>query len=215
MVDNKVITPSRSHVVSPIVLVPEEEGYRMYVNYKELNKRIHIPHTILPNQDDIRNAVVQGKYVNTCDIKDAYHLIPIQIQDQYKTAFSTPFGIYEFKKLLFGHASAPFIFQAYLTQVLKRYPRKQDNIHVYIDDIFTVHDAYGDALQSHLMFQQYMTANSIPIQDTKPKVRVQRAKVLGLMVDFQTHTTLFNPQLNIWKDCRNFNYHIQIKRNEG
>lgn len=50
MLQNNVIQPSKSHIVSPIVFVPKGEGYRLCVNYKELNKRINIPHNIVPNQ---------------------------------------------------------------------------------------------------------------------------------------------------------------------
>lgn len=111
MLDNNTIKPSKSHLVSPIVLVPKGDRYRLCVNYKELNKRIHVPQTVLPNQEDIRNAVACGTYVNIYDIKDAYHQIPIQTCDQYKTAFATPLGTYDFTKLPFGLASALFIFQ--------------------------------------------------------------------------------------------------------
>lgn len=123
------ITKSKSHTVSPIVLVPKKDAYRLCINYKDLNKRIHIPYTILPNQEYIRNEVAKGNYVNVYDVKDAYHMIPIQAEDTHKTAFSTPFGTYEFLKMPFGLASAPFIFQTYLTQVLEEYKIKNGAIY--------------------------------------------------------------------------------------
>lgn len=190
MEETNVIQPSRSHLVSPIVLVPKGDKYRLCVNYKELNKRIHIPHTILPNQEDVRNAAACGNFVNVYDIKDAYHQIPIQSTDQYKTAFATSLGTYEFVKLPFGLASAPFIFQSYLKRILDLYPHGINNIHVYMDDIFTIHETLEEAKASHQIFMAYMTDNHIPIQNSKSQVGVQHkhTKVLGLQVDLQEHT---------------------------
>lgn len=118
LLDQGTIVTSKSHIVNPIVLVPKRDTYRLCINYKDLNKRIQVPHTILPNQDHIRNQVAQGNYVNVYDVRDAYHLIPIRPEDTHKTAFSTPYGTYEFLRMPFGLASAPFIFQTYLAQVL-------------------------------------------------------------------------------------------------
>lgn len=65
MEETEVIQPSKSHLVSPIALVPKGDKYRLCINYKELNKRIHIPHTILPNHSIliVTNCVAYDVYV--------------------------------------------------------------------------------------------------------------------------------------------------------
>lgn len=188
LMEQGTITKSRSHIVSPIVLVPKKDTYRLCVNYKDLNKRIHVPHTILPDQEEIRNKVARGNYINVYDIKDAYHLLPIRKEDKHKTAFATPFGTYEFTMLLFGLASAPYIFQTYLTQVLDTYPYQNTQIYAYMDDIYTIHNTETEAQHSHQQFMKFMHEQHIPIQPTKYQIAVQKTKVLGMTVDLGSHT---------------------------
>lgn len=69
--------------------------------------------TVLPNQENITNEIVKVNIVNIYDIKDDYHQILIRAPDCFKTAFSIPFGTYEYTQLPFGLASAPYIFQTY------------------------------------------------------------------------------------------------------
>lgn len=157
----------------------------MCVNYKELKKRVQIHHTVLPNQEDIRNKVAKGKFVNVYDMKDTYHLIPIRAEDQYKTAFSTPFGVYRvslndsgwrLRRLFFNH-----IF-------LQAYPYPNANIKSYMDDIYTIHNIQEETQVSHKPFKQYMATQHTPIQPSESRIGVQHAKVLGLDVDLTQHT---------------------------
>lgn len=182
------ITRSRSHIVSPIVLVPKKDAYRLCINYKELNKRINMPHTVLPDQEEIRNQVDMGNSVNVYDVRDAYHFLPIRTEDRHKTAFATQQATYEFTKLPFGLASAPYIFQTYLTQVLETYPHTTMPIFAYMDDIYTVHQTKEELMHSHKQFTQFMHEQRIPIQATKSQIAVTKAKVLGMDVDLSTHT---------------------------
>lgn len=187
LVEQQIINKSQSHMVSPIVLVPKKDKYRLCINYRQLNKRITIPHTILPNQEKIRNEIANSNFVNIYDLKDAYHLLPIRLEDRHKTAFSTPFGVYEFNRLPFGLASAPHIFQSYIQLVLEQYPHTHTKILVYMDDIYTIHETKQEAQDSHNKFTQFMAEHHMPINKKKSQVAVTSANILGLHVDLINH----------------------------
>ncbi len=78
--------------------------------------------------------ILQGAKIFTkLDLRNAYHLVRIKEGDEWKTAFNTPVGHFEYRVLLFGLVNAPAVFQALVNDVL------QDMINVfvfvYLDDI--------------------------------------------------------------------------------
>jgi hypothetical protein len=52
------------------------------------------------------------------DLKDAYYRIPIKKGDEWKTAFRTRYGHFEYLVMLFGLTNAPATFQAYINRAL-------------------------------------------------------------------------------------------------
>jgi hypothetical protein len=67
------------------------------------------------------------------DLKNAYHRIRIKIEDKWKTAFRTRFGLFKYIIILFGFINAPATFQTYINETFKDL---LDIIYVvYIDNI--------------------------------------------------------------------------------
>jgi fructose-specific phosphotransferase system IIC component len=62
-----------------------------------------------------------------------YYQIRIIEEDVPKTAFRTPFGLYQFKFLTFGLTNAPATFQSVMNNMLRPYVGKF--VVVYLDDI--------------------------------------------------------------------------------
>lgn len=62
------------------------------------------------------------------DLHDAYHLVCIREGDEWKTAFNTHLGHFEYLVMTFGLTNTPAVFQAMVDDV----PR---DFIVYLDDI--------------------------------------------------------------------------------
>ena len=68
------------------------------------------------------------------DLRNAYHLVRIRQGDEWKTAFNTPSGHYEYQVMPFGLTNAPAVFQALINYVLRG--MINHFVFVYLDDIF-------------------------------------------------------------------------------
>jgi hypothetical protein len=91
----------------------------MCVAYRVLNK-VTIPSRYpLPRIDDLLDIIQGAKVFSSLDLLSAYHQIRLVDDNFVKTAFKTPFGLFEYKVMLFGHTNAPSVFMAAMNYVLQ------------------------------------------------------------------------------------------------
>ncbi len=89
--------------------------------------------------------LLQGAAIFTkLDLRNAYHLVRIRAGDEWKTAFNTPTGHYEYQVMPFGLVNAPAVFQALINDVLRDMLNRF--VFVYLDDILI----FSKNLQEHV-----------------------------------------------------------------
>jgi hypothetical protein len=74
-----------------------------------------------------------AKYFTKLDLRGAYNLIRINPGEEWKTAFRTRYGLFEYLVMPFGLCNAPATFQAMINDVLHDYLDKC--VIIYLDDI--------------------------------------------------------------------------------
>jgi hypothetical protein len=127
-----------------ILFVKKPDGnLRLYVNYRALNKFIIKNRHPLPLIDKTINRLAGAKVYIKLDFRDAYHRIRIKPDDEWKTAFRTRYGYYEYIVMLFGFTNAPATFQAYINETLNGYLNAF--CVAYMNDICI----YSDSLEEH------------------------------------------------------------------
>ncbi|XP_076237485.1 uncharacterized protein LOC143181127 [Calliopsis andreniformis] len=134
LLDNDIIRESRSPFTSPIILVKKKNGEdRMCVDYRALNRITKKDRFPLPLIDDQLDCLGGAKYFTTLDMASGFYQIPIAECSIEKTAFVTPDGHYEFKRMPFGLSNAPAVFQRSINAALKNLRNK--TCLIYVDDI--------------------------------------------------------------------------------
>jgi len=113
------IRRSTSPAGSRILFVPKPngKGLRLCVDYRALN-RIMIPNRYpLPLMQELQDRVQGAKWFTKLDLKNGFNLIRIREGDEWKTAFRTRYGLYEFQVMPFGLTNAPSTFQDMMNHV--------------------------------------------------------------------------------------------------
>ena len=103
---------------------------RLVINYKSLNKVLQWFRYPIPNKIDLLNRLYDAKVFSKFDMKYGFWQIQITEADRYKTAFTVPFGHYEWNVMPFGLKNAPSGFQNIMKDIFTPYT---SFIIVYID----------------------------------------------------------------------------------
>lgn len=149
LLENDVIKPSVSPYNSPLWIVPKKadskgnKKWRMVIDYRTLNEKTIGDAYPLPNITDILDQLGSAKYFSVFDLASGFHQIRMDDNDAPKTAFSTPYGHYEFNRMPFGLKNAPATFQRLMDLVLAGLQGIE--LFVYLDDIVL----YASSLREH------------------------------------------------------------------
>ena len=130
--DTWAICSSQSSWSALIIVVAREDGGEYPgIDYRALNKVTLKFVWPIPRVEDIFLKFNGAKYFPTLDLCAGYHHIPLDVDSFPKTAFTFPFGKYEYLKVPFGLAQTLAYFQELMNKVLKDLPFSI----AYMDDI--------------------------------------------------------------------------------
>ncbi|XP_015263246.1 PREDICTED: RNA-directed DNA polymerase homolog [Gekko japonicus] len=87
----------------------------------------------LPLMKNLLTEVAKGKIFSKLDLRDAYFQVRIKAEDEYKTAFNTLLGQFDYRVMPFGLQGAPGVFMNFINEVLHKNLFK--GVIVYLDDI--------------------------------------------------------------------------------
>ena len=125
MEEKGIIEPvNHANWASPIVPVMKPDGsVRICGDYKRtLNKACLVDQYPLPRIEDMFPVMAGGQKFTKIDLTQAYLQLTLAEESREYTTINTPKGLYQFKRLPFGVASATAIFQRTIEGILKGMP---------------------------------------------------------------------------------------------
>jgi len=114
------------------------------------------------------------------DLKNGFNLIRIREGDEWKTAFRTRYGLYEFQVMPFGLTNAPSTFQDMMNHVLSDI--LDVGVIAYMDDILVyarTEEEHDDLVKNVL---EKLQQNGLAVSPDKCVWKVQEVEFLGYMI---------------------------------
>ena len=178
---NEFVRPSQSSAGAPILFIKKKDGsLRLAVDYRGLNKITKKDRYPLPLIPDLLDRLRSAHVFTKLDLRGAYNLVRIADGDEWKTAFRTRFGSYEFQVMHYGLTNAPASFQRFMNDVFK--DLLDVCVVVYLDDILIYSETPEDHLQHVREVLHRLRDNNLYAKVEKCAFSVDTTDFLGFIV---------------------------------
>ena len=211
LLDKGVIRPSQSNYASPVVLVRKKNGaLRMCVDYRQLNAKVKRDAFPLPRIEESLDVLGGARLFSTIDLASAYNQVEVAPEDRHKTAFTTPFGLFEYNRMPFGLGGAPGTFQRIMQTIFR--DELLETLIVYLDDIIVFSQDISTHLQRLEMVFQKLREHGLKIEAKKCQFFRTQVTYLGHVVSadgvatdpVKTEVVTNWPKPKTLKDLRSF-----------
>ena len=184
MLDSGVVKESSSPWAAPVVLAKKKDGsWRFCVDYRKLNSVTHKDSFPLPRIEESLTSLTQAKWYSTLDLASGYWQVDVAPEDQEKTAFTTPFGLYHFERMPFGLCNAPATFQRLMQRCLGS--QVYDHLLIYLDDVIVYSPDFPTHLQHLEQVFTRLQEHGLKLQPRKCHLFQKQVVYLGHVVSSQ------------------------------
>uniref|UniRef100_A0A3B3HCI3 Gypsy retrotransposon integrase-like protein 1 n=1 Tax=Oryzias latipes TaxID=8090 RepID=A0A3B3HCI3_ORYLA len=177
-----IIRPSSSPLAAGFFFVEKKDKtLRPCIDYRQLNKITVKNKYPLPLLNSAFEYLQGAAVFSKLDLRNAYHLVRVREGDEWKTAFNTPLGHFEYLVMPFGLTNAPAVFQALVNDILRDFLNRF--VFVYLDDILI----YSPSLESHCQHVRLvlhrLLENKLFVKAEKCEFHVPRVSFLGFIIE--------------------------------
>lgn len=175
------IERSESPCGAPVLFVKKKDcSLRLCVDFRSLNK-LTVPNRCpLPLISETLDRLHTGVIFTKLDMRGAYNLIRIAPGEEWKTAFRTRYGHFQYKVMPFGLRNAPATFQAFVNDVLREY--LDSFVVVYLDDILIYSSSESEHTHHVRLVLQKLQDHQLSLKLEKCEFDVKTVQFLGFVI---------------------------------
>ena len=174
-----VVEPSTSPYASPIVLVDKKDGSKRFcVDFRALNRVTVFDAEPLPDPEHIFASISRDQYFSKFDLTKGYWQVPVKEEAIPYTAFVTPAGLFQFRKMPFGLVNAPATFSRMMRLVLNGL----ENTHNFIDDVLVHTETWDEHVRTIRALLSRLREVGLTAKPSKCEVGSQTLEFLGHVV---------------------------------
>jgi len=176
-----VIEPSDSPWCSPLVPVKKKDGsVRWAVDFRRVNACLEQDSYPLPRIQQLLEKAGGHQVYSALDATQAYFNIRIDPASRKVTAFATPNGLYQFRRMPFGLSVSPAVYSRFIAVALNKLGTKE--INSYLDDVLVFNNGlnkHADRLRD--VFQAHREAG-VKLKPSKTLLFREKVEYLGHML---------------------------------
>ena len=151
----------------------------MCVDYRRLNGVSRADAYPTPRMDDLVDQLGGTKYISTLDLTRGYWQVPVAQHAQHKTAFATPFGLYQFTRMPFGLQGAPATFQRMMDKLLDGWGHFAN---AYLDDLVIFSSSWPEHMQHLRAVIRRLQEAGLTVKPRKCQLAMTKCVYLGHIV---------------------------------
>ncbi|KAI0995327.1 hypothetical protein K3495_g12855 [Podosphaera aphanis] len=182
LLDKGYIRASKSEAGAPVLFARKPGGgLRFCCDYRGLNAATKSDRYPLPLISDTIRNLTKAKWFTKLDVVAAFHKIRMGEGEEWKTAFRTRYGSFEWLVTPFGLSGAPATFQRYMNSILREY--LDDFCTAYIDDVlvYTSGSKQEHDQKVRKVLERLMSAG-LYLDPDKCEFAVKSVKYLGFII---------------------------------
>ncbi|KAJ8405696.1 hypothetical protein AAFF_G00316760 [Aldrovandia affinis] len=181
MEEHEIIRKSTNEYTSPLVMVWKKNGnLRLCTDFCWLNTCTVKDAHPLPHQADALAALGGNAFFSTMDLTAGYYNVEVHEQDKKFTAFTSPFGLYEYNRLPQGLCNSPATFMRMMISIFG--DQNFLSLLCYLDDVLIFAPDEQLALQWLEMVFERLKAHNLKLSQKKCHFMMPSVRFLGHIV---------------------------------
>ena len=159
----------------------EKPEFRLALDLRLINSMIRSSSYPLPRIDTIINNISKYRYFTTLDFPSAYHQIHLPKKFRRRLSFTTQWGTFSFRRLMFGLRSAASSFQMLIDAIIEE--AKQAGIFSYQDDVIVGANSFQEMIDKLKALFQIFQKYNITLSSKKSQFFQESIDYLGFHIE--------------------------------